>query len=290
MQDFFGSRLASNLNLVAQLLLLAGLLYGYVLARRKRFEQHANVQTAMVLLNLLLIAFIMAPSFYGYAAYVGEGGAVTAPIAQLMVVHGVLGAAVAVYAMYLVLRMRTQWIPERFRVRNIKLAMRVTLAFWTLLVLLGLGIYAERYLVQRTVASAPLLELRQLGADLYVHAVELEDAAARDRLPTVKRHAEHLVNLIEGEEGLHYGDNDIDGHLEDPGDGIGLLARLDTVATVADDPEVTNQASVVRGQLDEIVGRSLAVLGAQRLEEATAPVAEIVEAARQANGDGVFAI
>jgi uncharacterized membrane protein len=66
-QDFVGTRIASNINLAVQLLLLAGLLYGYLLARRKQFARHANVQTAMVLLNLLPIAFIMAPGIYGYA-------------------------------------------------------------------------------------------------------------------------------------------------------------------------------------------------------------------------------
>ena len=60
------------------------------------------------------------------------------------------------------------------------------------------GIYAERYLLQSAEASAPLLEFRQLGADLYVHAVELEDARPAAACAAVKRHAEHLINLIEG--------------------------------------------------------------------------------------------
>ena len=51
MQELFGTRTAADINLVAQILLLAGLLVGFILARRKRFDQHANVQTAMVLLN-----------------------------------------------------------------------------------------------------------------------------------------------------------------------------------------------------------------------------------------------
>ena len=109
-------------------------------------------------------------------------------------------------------------------------------------------------------------------------------------LPAVKRHAEHLVNLIEGEEGLHYGDNDIDGHLEDPGDGVGLLSRLDTVTAVADNPDLTTRAGVVRGQLEEVIALSIGVLGAQSVEETAAPVAEIGALARQTNGEGVFAI
>ena len=186
MQDFVGSRLASNINLAVQLVLLAGLLYGYVLARNRQFARHANVQMAMVLLNLLPIAFIMAPGLYGYAVYLREGGTVTFPIAPLMIGHGLLGVAVELYALYLVARMRTRWIPERFRVQNIKLAMRVTLACWIVLVVLGLGIYADRFIVRRVAAAAPLLELRQLGADLYVHAVELQDAVDRGELRRIE--------------------------------------------------------------------------------------------------------
>ena len=64
---------------------------------------------------------------------------------QLLAVHSVLGTAVEVYAIYLIARMRTGWIPERFRVRNFALAMRATLALWTVVFLLGVWIYAEQY-------------------------------------------------------------------------------------------------------------------------------------------------
>ena len=195
MQSLVGTRTAADINLAAQLLILAGLLVGFALARRKRFDQHANVQTAMVLLNLALIALVMAVSFYDYVI---AGGSTTGTVAQLMIGHAALGIVVEGVALYLILRMRTKLIPPGLRVGNIKLWMRATLALWTLLVLLGIGIYAQRYLLQRAVASAPLLEMRQLSADLYVHAVELDDAQSRQSLTAVKRHAEHLVNLIEG--------------------------------------------------------------------------------------------
>ena len=286
LQALFGTRTAADINLAAQLLLLAGLLVGFSLARRKRFDRHANVQTAMVLLNLVLIAAVMVPSFY---AYVIAGGTTTGLVSQLMIGHGILGIITQVFALYLVLRMRTKLIPEQLRLRNIKLAMRVTLAVWTVLVLLGLGIYVERFLNQRAVVTAPLLQLRQLGADLYVHAVELDDANARNSEAAIKRHAEHLINLIEGKDGLHYGDNDIDGHLEDPGDGVGLLARLDTVAAAANDPAVTAAVDEVHGLLGQIVTLSLGLLGPVGAET-SASVAEIVELASQANTKGVFAI
>jgi len=287
MQALFGTRTAADINLIAQLLLLAGLLAGFILARRKRFAQHANVQTAMVLLNLALIALFMVPSFFGYVI---AGQSVSGPVAQLMIGHGVLGIIVEVVALYLVLLMRTRLIPKQLRLGNFKLAMRATLALWTVLVLLGIGIYAERYLVQSTVASAPLLEFRQLGADLYVHAVELADAQNRGSLPATKRHAEHLINLIEGAQGPHYGDVDGNSHLEDPGDGIGLLARLGAVAAVGGGPGATQQAATVQAQLDRVVTLALDLIEGQQVQEMTSGAEEIRSLADQADIDGVFAI
>jgi plastocyanin len=186
--------------------------------------------------------------------------------------------------------MRTRLIPESLRIKNIKLAMRITLALWAFLVALGVGIYVERYLREDQIATAPLAEFRQLGADLYVHAVELDDAVTRGSQPAIKRHAEHLINLIEGEQGLHYGDNDTDGHLEDPGDGIGLLARLGDVTAALPGERLAQQDAVVRSDLDQIVNEALNALGATSVEQATSPAARILELAQQANGEGVIAI
>jgi plastocyanin len=240
-----------------------------------------------VLLNLGLIALFMVPSFFGYVI---AGQSVSGRVAQLMIGHGVLGIITEVVALYLILLMRTKLIPKQFRLDNFKLAMRATLALWTVLVLLGIGIYAERYLMQSVAASAPLLEFRQLGADLYVHAVELEDALTRGSLPAVERHAEHLVNLIEGAQGPHYGDIDGNSHLEDPGDGLGLLARLGAVADAGGSPGTTQQAATIREQLDRIVTLSLDLIGSQPVQERTPVVEEILALARQANADGVFAL
>lgn len=287
MQAIVGARTAADINLALQLLLLAGLFVGFVLARRKRFAAHANVQTTMVLANLVLIVGIMGTSFY---LYVIAGGSTGGRVAQLMIGHAALGLAVELFAIYLIVRMRTAWLPERWRIDNIKAAMRATLAAWTLLVALGVGIYAERYLFERDVASAPLAELRQLGADLYVHAFELDDAVARGSEAAVRRHAEHLINLVEGDTGLHYGDNDIDGRIEDPGDGTGLLARLDAVAASVDDPAVAADAAAARDELAAIVDHSLAALGAPSVDAAKAASAAALELAQRVNGERVFAM
>ena len=287
MQAIFGTRTAADFNLVLQLLLLVGLLAGFALARRKQFDQHANVQTMMVLINLLLIISIMIPSFTNYVI---ASGTTTGQVAHLMMVHGGLGIIVEIVALYLILRMRTPLVPKQFRIRNIKLVMRITLALWSVLVLLGFWIYAERYLVRQEITSAPLGEFRQLGADLYVHAVELEDANTRNSLPAIKRHAEHLINLIEGQNGLNYGDIDGDGRLEDPGDGIGLLARLDAIDDAVNDSAISDQGNEVRRQLDQIVALSLDLISTRQVAQTTDQAGDILDLARLASADGVFRI
>jgi len=49
------------------------------------------------------------------------------------------------------------------------------------------------------------------------------DTLNQQNLAGVKLHAEHLVNIIEGNQGDHYGDLNRDGAIQNPGDGFGLL-------------------------------------------------------------------
>ncbi len=65
------------------------------------------------------------------------------------------------------------------------------------------------------------------------HSGFLEDALDAD-LAEARRHAEHIINVIEGETGKHFGDLDGDGMAQDPGDGFGvrpyLVAARDAMA------------------------------------------------------------
>src|SRR5262249_60732994 len=58
-----GATWRADLNLVLQLLMGLALLLGMWLARRQRFRAHGICQSSVMLLNLLLIASIMLPSF-----------------------------------------------------------------------------------------------------------------------------------------------------------------------------------------------------------------------------------
>ena len=182
MQAILGQRLSSDLNLVAQILILLGLWIGFLLARRKRITQHRAVQTTMVLVNLFFILFVMITSFY---SYVIAGGTVTGTVAQLMMVHGFLGLVTELTGIYLILRMTTHLIPPRLRVRNFRLVMRSVLGLWTLLVLLGFGIYYAHYLAPSpTAVASPVAMLVQAADDIQVHAEEMATAAGRGSLAT----------------------------------------------------------------------------------------------------------
>lgn len=54
-------------------------------------------------------------------------------------------------------------------------------------------------------------------------AQAMVDSWQENDLAGMKRHAEALVNIIEGENGEHYGDQDGDDQVFNPGDGFGLL-------------------------------------------------------------------
>jgi uncharacterized membrane protein YozB (DUF420 family) len=293
MQSLFGTRTTADINLVAQIVMIVGLWAGFFLARKKRFAHHANVQTAMVLANLFFIAFAMAISFYRYVVQGGTGDSV----ARWMIVHGILGVVAELAGIYLIVRMRTKWLPKRWRIKNFKLLMRSTLTLWTVLVVLGLIVYSDRFLEItlsisniRGVSAAPLFQMQQAGSDLSIHATELQDAAGRGSLTATKRHAEHLVNLIEGKKGLHYGDVDLDGRIEDPGDGVGLLVYVDRVATAAHDSKITSIAEDVRAELIVVRDGAETIALASDLASVKDLVQSTVALARRVDAEGLVQI
>jgi plastocyanin/uncharacterized membrane protein YozB (DUF420 family) len=291
-QSLFGTRTAADINLVAQLILIVGLWIGYFLARRKQFGHHANVQTAMVLANLFFIAFVMATSFYSYVIEGGTGDSV----ARWMIIHAVLGTIATIAGLYLVIRMRTKWLPKRWRVKRFKPLMQATLALWTILVVLGVIVYQERFLTvdasfsisnKTGTSAAPLFQLAQAGSDLNMHAMEMHDAHERGNLPTMQRHAEHLVNLIEGDKGKYYGDLDINGTLEDPGDGTGALIYVRRIAEATDDAGIQTAADALTAQLTVVRDDAVTISTAPDLDSVADLVMEAVSVARRANAEGI---
>ena len=136
----------------------------------------------------------MVPSFYQYVILGGTTGGI---VARLMLIHGLLGLVTQLMGVYLVLRMRTKLIPARFRVRNFISMMWWTLGLWTVVFVLGIGIYSYRYLLAKpvTAVSASLERFRQAGGDLMTQAGELRRAAEHRDLQAARRAACSRVRL-----------------------------------------------------------------------------------------------
>jgi hypothetical protein len=134
----------ANLVLFLELLMGVGLLVGALLARLKRFTQHAWCQSVIVLVNLLLIVLTMLPSFRAHVAPripLRLGKAYYA----LATAHAALGTLAEGGGLYILLAVGTSLLPARLRIRNYKVWMRTVLALWWVVLVLGVATYARWY-------------------------------------------------------------------------------------------------------------------------------------------------
>jgi hypothetical protein len=135
----------ANLTLFLELLMGVGLLAGALLARLKRFRQHAWCQSVIVLVNLLLIVLTMLPSFRVHVAPripLKLGKAYYA----LATAHAALGILSEVGGLYILLAVGTSLLPPRLRISNYKVWMRTVLAVWWAVLLFGAATYARWYI------------------------------------------------------------------------------------------------------------------------------------------------
>jgi plastocyanin/uncharacterized membrane protein YozB (DUF420 family) len=286
MPTFSQVPLFSTITLIVEILILAGLYVGFYYARRRKFRpHHANIQASMVLLNLFLIVVIMVP---GFNRFVIQGGTTTGTVGTLMIVHALLGAVTEGVALYLVFSERFRVIPRNWRFKKLKRVMRIVLGMWTIVVILGIGIYYLRYLAPRasaTPSAIPAAAALQFQAEtLLIHADELTSASDRGSAGAVRRHTEHLVNLIVGKSSADYGDMDRDGQVEDPGDGTGMLSivrRVRDEAASANQSEAVQAAEDVRLNLLRIVDDSKILLGANNYDLSRPQIDNIERLARQ---------
>jgi CDGSH-type Zn-finger protein/uncharacterized membrane protein YozB (DUF420 family) len=130
--------LIPDFNLTLELLLVAGLTFGGWLAKRGNIAAHRYNQTVWVLVNAVLVALIMARGMDNAAL---ESASDLTKLHLLVPwLHALLGAATVAAGLWLVLQMNG-WLPRRLHLRGWKTLMRITLAgYWTVAVL-GLAIY-----------------------------------------------------------------------------------------------------------------------------------------------------
>ena len=136
---FFGPGvLIADINLALEILLVLGLTCGYFLARAGKLEAHRVNQTIWVLVNAALVAFIMASSLRDVKLKSIADLADTRYWVTWL--HALIGTITVAAGLWLVLQMNDV-LPQRFPVRWWKNLMRLTLAGYWAVALLGLATY-----------------------------------------------------------------------------------------------------------------------------------------------------
>ena len=135
--------LIADANLVLEVFLVAGITYGFLLARRGRIDAHQVNQTTWVVINLGLIALVMAGSLQDVAI------AKTADLANWRTgvtwLHALSGTLTAAAGLWIVLQMNNV-LPAAVHVGWWKKLMRAALAGYWLTGLLGLLTYYLWYM------------------------------------------------------------------------------------------------------------------------------------------------
>ena len=130
--------LLSDLNLTLELLLVLGLTFGMKLARGGRIEAHRVNQTVWVLVNAALVLGIMIPSLQNAKPKTLADLATVST--GLPLLHAAIGVLALAGGLWLVLQMNDV-LPQRWHTPRWKTLMRLTLAGYWLVALLGIAIY-----------------------------------------------------------------------------------------------------------------------------------------------------
>ena len=122
MKGFLGTwaSFSADLNLLVQIAMGIALLAGAFLARAKRYAAHGACQAVVLILNLLMIALVMWPSFHvRVLPYLSKHfGKRYYAIAMA---HGVLGAVAEILGLYILLVAGTNILPRSWRFQRWKL-------------------------------------------------------------------------------------------------------------------------------------------------------------------------
>ena len=143
-RGFFGpGPLIADANLILEFFLVAGVSYGFLLARRGNIDAHQLNQTTWVALNLGLIALVMAGSMQDVKI------AKTADFADWRIgvtwLHAAAGTLSAIAGLWIVLQMNGV-LPRFLHVAGWKNLMRAALAGYWITALFGLSTYYFWYI------------------------------------------------------------------------------------------------------------------------------------------------
>jgi hypothetical protein len=129
----------ADIDLIAQLVLLIGLILALVAVRMKKTALHQYVQTAFVLFNLVLTIFIMVMQFFRIVVPGIDATVISAEI-WVALAHGVVGILAILSGLFLVLRMN-RLLPKPLMISWWKRLMRISYALYWVVGVLGVAIY-----------------------------------------------------------------------------------------------------------------------------------------------------
>src|ERR1700677_3865877 len=124
-----GATFQADLNLIVQVIMGVALLAGAFLARKKRYTAHGICQTIVLLLNLVMIGFVMWPSFQ-QQVQPALSKLPRRSYYQVAEMHAVVGIAAELLGLYIVLVAGTNILPEWLRFKHWKRWMRTELVLW----------------------------------------------------------------------------------------------------------------------------------------------------------------
>ena len=154
-----GATLRADLNLVVQVAMGFALLFGMALARRGNYRAHKYCQSSVMILNLVMIFLIMAPSFHKQVQPQVPGGLKEAYY-LVPYIHATLGTIAEVLGLYIVLVAATKLLPKKLRFRRYKPWMRTELALWWLVIAIGLSTYYIWYIAASKPAAPAAVALQ----------------------------------------------------------------------------------------------------------------------------------
>jgi len=184
---------SADFILVLEVVIALGLVLGALLARGKRYREHAWCQSAIVFLNAVLIVAAMIPSFHervqpkipqklGRSFY------------AVATAHAFLGTLAEAAGLYILLGAGTNILPERLRMTNYKAWMRGVLVLWWLALLLGVATYIRWYIpLSRFADQRPVK--RFLGQPIFQGSADLHP----DPLVQVREHFFYVCSAADDE-------------------------------------------------------------------------------------------
>src|SRR4030081_3840428 len=138
-RGFFGAGpLIADANLILEVFLVAGISYGFLLARRGNIDAHQINQTTWVVLNIGLIALVMAGSLQDVK--IAKVAALADWRIRVTWLHATLRTPTPLPGLWLLLQMNTV-LPRSMHVAAWKNLMRAAFAGYWLTALLGFATY-----------------------------------------------------------------------------------------------------------------------------------------------------